>query len=142
MALLCVRLLLAAGSVAAASNVSFDAGRQRVLSIAISAATRNRRVFNLSSNARPSTPAPELSLVSTLCGDDPLLNLRIGCCKPSDTRYLSVERQGRARTASRVRRAGGAVRVSGYADLARRGARVVLGLSVRPRQGDVGGSAL
>lgn len=80
-----------------ASDFEYDSKLQAVLSKAINSCSRNKNFFNLSSNIQRITPPDDISVVSTVCGEDTELNKRIGCCKPTDTRYIwnaKVENKG------------------------------------------------
>ena len=60
---------------------------QSILSKSIRSVFKQQsKLFNLSSNAINLTPKE--SLVSTLCRNNTELNQRIGCCMPTDMRYL------------------------------------------------------
>lgn len=71
-----------------ANSIGYDRQAQQTLSKTINSLIRNKKFFNLTSNIQSLTPPTNASFVSTICGNDIELNKRIGCCKPTDTRYI------------------------------------------------------
>ena len=79
------------GGTDAGTISSYDESMQEILSRSIIYALKNKRFFNLTSNSTWSTHhtmKDTASSISTLCSNDPELTKRIGCCKPTDTRYI------------------------------------------------------
>lgn len=71
-----------------AYGLDYDPFLQSSLSDSITAATKVKRFFNLTSNRIDLQPSPSASVISSLCSDHSSLQAHIGCCKPTDLRYI------------------------------------------------------